>query len=326
MTSLSRCTVLAGLLLVGCGGGDHHARSPPLPLADDLCLNLDCGTLTPLLDIPDAENLLFSEDGRLFVSGGENVYEVHGSDGAYTASRLSASNCNFTGLAIRAETLYAGCFDGRLYAAPLSDVTTLSPIVELGVAAPNGMAVGPDDALYVVNGPLATNALPDPKILRVTLDPRDPLRVTEIAVWLDQGLLAPNGLQANGDQFYLTDSALPELAVVRRLQWAPDGPAAVDTVAQFAGVPDDLSLLPGTDGTALLVPDFGLGGLRLFAADGRLLDSLPPLTLRFPSQARAARPPLFSPGDILITEKGVLGDTVSPIGNRLSLFRPSPAQ
>lgn len=188
------------------------------------------------------------------------------------------------------------------------------------------MAVGPDDALYVVNGPVATTALPDPKILRVALDVNDPLQVVEISVWLDRGLLAPNGLQADGEYLYLTDSALPELAAVRRLQWGPEGPTAVDTVAQFAGVPDDLSLLPGAAGTALLVPDFGLGGLRLFAADGRLLDSLPPLTLRFPSQARAARPPLFAPGDILITEKGLLGDTVSPVGNRLSLFRPSPAQ
>jgi hypothetical protein len=319
--------VAAVALLLSACGDDGGALAPPAPPPQALCLDFSCGELTPLLEIPDAENLLFTDSGRLFVSGGENVYEIHrGEGGALQAEPLSATPCNFTGLAIRADTLYAGCFDGQLYAAPLSAVTTLAAITALGIAAPNGMAVGPDDALYIVNGPLATTALPDPRILRVAFAETDPLRISAIDTWLDQGLLTPNGLQAHDGAFYLTDNSLPEVAVVRRIPWTAEGPGTVTTVAQFLGVPDDLSLMPTDEGVFLLVPDFALGGLRLFAPDGTLLGALPPLSLRFPSQARRGQPPLFSSDDILITEKGVLGDTVSPIGNRLTVLRPRPAE
>lgn len=316
-------SVLLLAMLAACSGGDSHTDTA-LPEPQDLCVDTGCGRLETLLRIPDAENLLFSDDGRLFVSGGENVYEVARAESGLIATPLSASGCNFTGLAIRAETLYAACFDGQLYAAPLTAVAQLAAITPLGIAAPNGMAVGPDDALYIINGPVATTALPDPKILRVALAPGSPLQATDVSVWLEGGMLAPNGLQADGDQFYFSESGLPDIARVRRLTWTAEGPGPIETVASFIGVPDDFSLLPSADGPYLLVPDFGLGGLRLFAPNGDTQAALPPLTLRFPSQARRGQPPLFSSDEILITEKGVLGDTVSPIGNRLSVFRRAP--
>lgn len=314
----------AGLLIAvaaGCGGGSG-GHSMALPNPATLCFDLDCGEVVPLLRIPDAENLLFSDDGRLFVSGGTNVFEVVRTPEGWAALPLSASGCNFTGLAIRAQTLYAGCFDGRLYAAPLSAVDTLNPIAELGIASPNGMTVGPDDALYIVNGPLSPTALPNPKILRVALQAGAPLVVAEIGDWLTSGLIAPNGLQADGATFYFTDAALPALGAVKKLPWTAEGPGPITTLATFLSLPDDLSLLPADDGLYVLAPQFLLGGLRLLGPDGSLVAALPALTFSFPSQARRGQPPLFQPDEILITEKGILSDTVSPIGNQLSVFRP----
>src|SRR3546814_2683894 len=75
--------------------------------------------------------------------------------------------------------LYAACFDGQLYAAQLDAHPALQPIHDLGLGAPNGLAAGPDGTLFISNGPLATTALPNPKIVRLTLDPNDPFSVTE---------------------------------------------------------------------------------------------------------------------------------------------------
>ncbi len=310
--SLSAALLLA---LAACGSSDPAGLTHSVP-PRDLCLNLECGTLERLLTIPDAENLLFSDEGRLFVSGGTNVFEITQGTAGLVATPLSGSECNFTGLAIRAATLYAACFDGQLYAAPLSAVSTLAPLGPLGIAAPNGMAVGPDDALYIVNGPLGAA-----RILRVALATDDPLQIAGTDIWLSSGLLAPNGIQADGETFYVTDSPLPALGAVRTVAWTPTGPGTITTLATFPSLPDDLSLLPGDDGISVLAPEFLTGGLRLFGPDGALINALPALQLQSPSQARRGQPPLFSGDEIVITEKGILGDAGSAIGNRLTVLR-----
>lgn len=311
----------AVLSLSACGGGDAIG-GVPAPHPTERCFDLDCGVIETVARIPDAENLLFSPQGRLFVSGGTQVFEIQREpNGAFRAQPLSATECNFTGLAIRAETLYANCFDGQLYAAPLSAVQTLAPIANLGVASPNGLAVGPDDALYLANGPLATSALPDPRLLRVRLDPTDPLQVEGVGSWLDEGLLAPNGLQRSGETFYVSDSELLNPGVIRTVRWTPQGPAEAQVLSRFTSLPDDLSLLPAADGVYVIATEFVSGGLRLIAPDGTTVASLPSGTFSSPTQARAGQPPLFSSEDLLVTEKGLIGDTQSPLGNRLSVLR-----
>src|SRR3546814_7617747 len=121
-----------------------------------LCVDNQCGEKTVLLTIPSAENILFADDGRLFVSGGSNVFEITRDDDAYTATALYDGSCNFTGMAIVGEALYAACFDGQLYAAQLDAHPALQPIHDLGLGAPNGLAAGPDGTLFISNGPLAT--------------------------------------------------------------------------------------------------------------------------------------------------------------------------
>jgi hypothetical protein len=119
---------LAAAAFSACGGGGSDVGALALH-PTERCFDLDCGVIETVVRIPDAENLLFSAEGRLFVSGGTQVFEIQrDAVGAFQARPLSATECNFTGLAIRAETLYANCFDGQLYAAPLTAVDTLAPI------------------------------------------------------------------------------------------------------------------------------------------------------------------------------------------------------
>lgn len=314
-----RALLACGFFFVAaCDDSRHSAvdETPVDPAA--LCVDSRCGEKTVLLTVPSAENILFADDGRLFVSGGTNVFEITRDGDAYAATPLYEGSCNFTGLAIVGDVLYANCFDGRLYAARIDAHPSLQPIHDLDLAAPNGLAAGPDGALYLANGPLPTAALPDPKIVRVTLDPADPFSVTGQSDWTRAGLLAPNGLQIHDGAVYVSNSGLGGLGEIRRYPIGADGSAGDGT--QFASlltVPDDFSFV----GDAVLAAYFATGQIALIGADGAVQSTTALLSFSFPSQVKHGRPPLFANDDLLVTEKGLLGDNVSPIGNRLSVFR-----
>ncbi|HEY1078093.1 MAG TPA: hypothetical protein VGE51_15475 [Fontimonas sp.] len=322
MQTLTRSALLAaGLLLAACGSDGDGSGGNVVPDPASLCVSNDCGSKTVLLTIPDAENLIFSDSGRLFVSGGTNVYEITRDGEAYQATELYEPGCNFTGLAIVGNVLYANCFDGQLYAAELTAQPQLRAIHDYGMAAPNGLADGPHGELYATNGPLATNALPDPKIVRIDLDPSNPFKVLNQATWFSAGLLGPNGLRRRGDTLYVSNTGLGGLAEIRTVQIAADGTAGDSApLLSFIGLPDDFGLVDDH----LLVGNFLTGAIMLYDAQGEQLQSTAPLSFSFPSMVGTGRPPLFATTDILVTEKGILGDNSSPIGNVLSVFRATP--
>ena len=313
--------VISGLLVLTFGLAACQNSPDPNPIdAANLCVASACGSKTKLLTIPDAENMLFTPAGRLFVSGGLNVYEVTRDGPGYRATALLDGSCNFTGLAVRGEVLYANCFDGQLYAAQLTSTPKLRVIYNLGLAAPNGLAAGPDGALYLVNGPLASNALPDPKIVRLGFAANDPFQVVSQSDWLTLNplLSQPNGLQAHGAALYFSESSAPTQGRIRRAEINTDGTAGtLTTVLSFNSLPDDFSFA----GDHLLVAYFSAGQIALHDTQGQLVSSTDAGSFSFPSQLRVGQPPLFSAGDVLVTEKGVLGDTDSSTGNALSLFR-----
>lgn len=261
---------------IGAEGGENPNPVEPRVL----CVQTACGTVTQVSVIPDAENQLFTPDGRLFVSGGTNVFEIS-ADGAggFITTPIFAGACNFTGLAQRNNTLYAGCFDGQLYAATLNEAPVLNPIIDLnGVASPNGMAFDQAGRLYIVNGPTSTSGLPDPKILRLVFAPGNPLQVLVEEVWLAAGLEFPNGLKfeapdSDSDDLgaiLVADASVlgGNLGLVRRIPILANGAAgAAEIVATFNGVLDDLSLVDGQ----LLVSGFSNGQIHLIDASGALL-------------------------------------------------------
>ena len=71
------------------------------------CFNNSCAQLEELLTVPDAENMIFSASGRLFVSGGQAVLEVVNNGNSFEAITVSSAACNFTGLTIARNTCNA---------------------------------------------------------------------------------------------------------------------------------------------------------------------------------------------------------------------------
>ncbi len=190
------------------------------------------------------------------------------------------------------------------------------------MASPNGMTSGPDGELYINNGPLSPSSPPDPRMVRVRLDPADPMHVVEQTDWITTGMEFPNGLARSGRSLYFTDAALlpPTLGMVKRVDINTDGsPSEIHVVTTFNSLPDDLSVVAD----ALLVTYYSNNALALYGQDGALIAQSAPLSFQNPSQVIVGRPPMFSTTDILVTEKGVVGDDITPLGDVLSVFRPN---
>lgn len=313
--------------LAGCeskGVATPAAPTPETPVPA-LCVSSDCGEKVVLLDFPSAENLTFSPDGRLFVSGGLGVFEVRrDAAGAFQATDIAPGCGSGLGLAAHRGQLYAICSGQRLFAGALGTTPQLREVFQLsGMCISNGMAVGADGNLYVVDEPL-NFCVPDPKVVRLKLDSADPLRVLSQETWvqgsplgqlhlgLDNVLRFPNGLQARGSRFFGTDGGS-----LYSVDLLPDGRAGPVTPIHFeVAIRDDL----GIAGEDLLVTDFATGRIQLISQAGVALQATERGLFSSPSSIRLGQPPMFAPGDILVTETGVLTDNNLPL-DRLSLFR-----
>lgn len=286
------------------------------------CFNNACASLQELLTVPDAENMIFSAEGRLFVSGGQSVIEVLKNGDDFASQTISSGACNFTGLAIARNTLYANCGDGTLWAGTLNkSPMAISPVFNYeGMALANGLTSSADgQTLYAVDGPVATSALPSPKIVKLKIAASNPLQIENQTTWLDLAGRFPNGIQRRGNLLYFTDSEIPSLGRLNVVPIQNDGSAGMPLVlATLQSLPDDFSILP--DGFA--VTYFLTGQVIKLNFLGEQTDGFNPLTFSTgTSQVMQGRPPLFSSTDLLVTEKGILGEQTSPIGNKLTVVR-----
>lgn len=176
--------VALSILLTSCTDDGAAPGDASPPTAETLCVSSSCGERKVLLQIPSAENLHFTDDGRLFVSSGQGFFEIRrNDDGSFRADpAYEGASCGFTGIASREGYLYAACGNGTLWGGKLEATTTLEPIFQIsGMCIANGMAMGADGNLYVVDEPLSL-CVPDPKVVRLQLDPADPLHVVAQAV------------------------------------------------------------------------------------------------------------------------------------------------
>jgi len=291
--------------------------------ARELCLSNTCGSKTVLASMPGAEYLHFTPEGRLFASSDLNVFEVTRSGDDWITTPIGVMDCGFAGLEQRGNILYAnGC--NQLFATELTDSPLLQPIHSYeGFALANGLTSDPDGNLYAVNGPIASSGLVDPMVARLRFNPDDPFEVIEQTTWAAEGLEFPNGIDYFDGQMYVSDSSATQAQVgsVKTIPLNPDGSAGpVSTLAIWPGILDDITVV---DGAYILVSDYLTGMVGQISLEGEITQTTLPLTFQNASSVLPGEPPMFSKTDVLVTEKGLLGDTFSPIGNQLSVFKPN---
>ncbi|HJV61479.1 MAG TPA: hypothetical protein VJ743_11080 [Albitalea sp.] len=322
------------------------ALAPLLPLLGG-CLEKD-----KIATIPDAENQLFTPDGRLIVTGGNGVFEIKRPGNGFVAESISAEvsgSCNYTGLAQIGDWIFTACqqrpqgllgpVDNHLLAArvvsgqPLRfvQVERASPDPMDALAIPNGMAVTPDGHLLIADFNLFMAA----GVARVALDfgGARPRVASFEAQWLagTHDIYHPNGVRVNGNELFVSD-----LNAVKRYQFdaagnvpfalaTPDGRSVRNEVLVYQGIDllDDIQPQCG----GLVISDYSGGRLVYMAPAGADSNGLPTYrmgsasglgSLQQPSSTQIGRAPLFAGDDLLVTEKGVLGDLSSSYGNKLS--------
>jgi len=307
-----------------------------------------------LVSIPDAENLLFTPDGRLIVTGGDGVFEIRGNGTGFTAERLAseAGNCNHTGLAQSGSWVFTSCqrrnglfgaVDNHLLAAkvvpgqPLRfvEVDRASPDPMDGLSIPNGMAVTPGGRLLIAD----FNVLLASGVARLAIDTTGARpRVTSFEKnWLawQHGIYHPNGVRVAGNELFVS-----EIATVKRYRFdasgnvplniAPAGRAVKNEVLVYQGATVVDDILPLCGGVA--INDFTGGRLIYMAPNGVDSNGLPTYrqarasglqSLQQPSAVMVGRGPMFSGRDVLVTEKGVLLEFTSDYGNKLTRVKSS---
>lgn len=324
------CLSLTLILTAACSDSDSQGSGTDTTRrvdTGDLCLALACGRKETLLRIPDAENMIFTHDGRLFVSG-SGLWEVV-EDGQGGFESITIERGVFRGgLAIIGDVLYVNDPIGRrLLAARIApaeqmDLRTIHNYLNIDYA--NGLQAGRGRELYVADGPF----LPVPvnaSLVRIVIDPDDPFRVLEEQPFLSfvQANI-PDGLALRGDTLYFTDTrALPlKTGVVRAVEIQNDGSAGEIRdvfTAPVGGLFDEVNVI----GDHLFFTDFNLGQVIITDLGGNLRLRSAPLAFEAPSAALVGRPPMFSDDEILVTEKGVPIEGALPFGNALTVFRRS---
>ncbi|MCK5791735.1 MAG: hypothetical protein CSH49_14420 [Alcanivorax sp.] len=284
----------------------------------------------------ESESLFFTADGRLFVSGGNGVYEIiQNGVGDYIKLDMFHENCLVEGIIQRYDYLYAVCSklkpaefaDSYLLAARISErapvpadiredevhpfmtLGVISPLAQLGI--PNGMEVDEFGNIYI-----ADSGKHD--IVQVQFS--DPTTVSLISLWAEDIAFAVNGLEWIGDQLYYTGIKTGTVnSVLGRIQRNTDGSAgAVDVLYQRSGtVLDDLAAYK--DG--VIVTDY-LKGSLLFWKQGQVVAETPADTFFAPTAVAPAQPPMFDSRALVVTEKGLIFDDNPNWGNKVGLYYP----
>ena len=206
---------------------------------------------------------------------------------------------------------------GQLWAGALDDTVLLQAIYTLPpMGLPNGMASDNQGRLYITDGPTSQT----PQIVRVTLGAGNPMTVVGDEVWTTEGLEFPNGITWDGSAMFIADASQSgSPGLVKRIALNPDGSAGMPTVIyEHASVLDDLDVF---DDDTLIVSDFTNGRVFLIGKDGAVLSSSPIASFVAASAVMRGTPPLFDPDDILVTDKGLLGERLTTNGNALFVYR-----
>ena len=312
-----------------------------------------CVEKEKVVTIPDAENILFTEKGQLLVSGGKSLYQIEqkfnedGSSYYEDYDLYPDKDCSFGGIAQSGEWVFAVCKEvylkwkgwtfgvvqdthllaakdsnERLQFKALDEDLNNDPMDDMLI--PNGMAFSPNGDLLIAD----ENFFAPSSVGRIKLDYSgdSPQMASFEADWLDieYGIESPNGVKVEGDTLYVSDKN-----TVRKFHFDSNGDVPLIFTNQqgneVSNLPDDNLLYTGGIVIDDIMPYCGGIAVTHFieskivfqSESGEKYKTLP-LSFQSPSALAVGNGQGFAGTDLMVTEKGVLLETGSDIGNRLS--------
>ncbi|WP_020405963.1 hypothetical protein [Hahella ganghwensis] len=306
-----------------------------------------------IVDVPDAENLMFASNGDLLVTGGNGVFQVtretdqNGNSSYSKRSLFPDFSCTFTGLTQHKNWVFTACEkrtwfvfkNNYLFAANLDEPdyrfrvispSSNDPMDSLSI--PNGMAFTPKGDLLIAD----TNFFATSGIARVNLDfSGDTPRIRSFTKnWIgpNHGLSSANGLKIAGQYLYVSDGQKVKRFAIDGNDNVPiyvndrDGNQVLNETVMWEApraIVDDIQTYCG--GVALT--NFISGRIHYVASYTRpdtgeetfpVIYSSPTFGFESPTSLAFGNGPWFNGEDILVTEKGMLFDLHSSFGNQLS--------
>jgi len=265
-----------------------------------------------IVRLPEAENQLFTEDGRHFVSSGIGLYEFIAGDNGIVRLPAGMEECGVNGLARLDDWLIAACNrdDGNfLYAGRLTSNFVIQELFELpDFLIANGVEISPAGAILVAD----FNFFAPGKVARVEVEEvAGELTVTGYQgnfLAASEEIISPNGLARRDGDLFVTDSG----RVLKVALGDSDEYLGTETIYSLNTTFDDLTILC----SGIAVTDFVNGTLILIDAAGNTFTS--PDLFEMPSSVEAGQGPIYDVNELIITERGIPGDAQSNIGNRVS--------
>lgn len=300
---------------------------------------------TVVANLGNAENSLFTPDGRLFITG-HHIWEIKQNAQGHAAICLTENlDCEYTGVAHYNNHLFAVCaMDGQndawLVRAELADIPHFEKIYPLtGMTLANGMAADEAGHLYIAD---TTTFTPSGKIVRLSLtdDPVPQVIDGSDTVWLspEEGAQSPNGMEVVGNYLFFsnmdTRKAFNIKTGIKRVAIQGDRPGAVETVFERTALRNSSLLDDFTSvnisGTQYLIAADYLRG-TVFTVEAFASNQTTPLyeteedKFAGPTSCIVGQGLGFDTQDLLVTEGGIVViDPNSGFGNRLSLVSYQP--
>ena len=325
----------------------------PLTSICSVLLITGCIEKEKIVTIPDAENILFTTQGKLLISGGTNIFQVtakvnedgttsYEEDPVYFGDR----KCAFGGIAQSGNWAFSVCKelylewkgwtlrtvqDTHLLAAKLNESPIVFKALDVDLEndpmdsmfIPNGMGFAPTGELIIAD----TNFFAPSTVGRITLDYSGdyPTVASFDSDWLgsEYGFESPNGVRVEGNTMYISDANK-----VRRLFFNEAGevPLLFNNAngEEVSNLPDDNEfytggvivddIMPYCGGIA--VTHFVESKLVFQNEEGEKYYTLP-FSFEAPTALAIGQGEGFNGNDLMVTEKGVVLETTSSIGNRL---------
>lgn len=288
-----------------------------------------CLTKEKISDLAEAENQVITAEGRHFFTSSSGIAELVYEHGERKLVLIKTDCDALNGIESIGKWLIAVCADNKLIKpkhklikidlSKTSSITNRPPVSTLfeltDIALPNGLAITPNkDSILIANYNLFGQGF----ISRLSLKVSDyELTAGKFELSFlnhNHGIASANGIRFYQGDLYVSDFKISSLSSrIVKVSFIGDEYLSHKTIFSAATILDDL--LPTCKG--VLIADYLMGRLIFINQHGKVSRSK---IQQFPGITSVVwgRSPHFSDNTLVITERGILNDSHTLIGNQIS--------